>query len=202
MMVCGKKGGSGMKIIITLFTLLGWSLQAGAYIIDFEEFEPGFISGSGLVSGDYQIHTDYSFDFPNGSGGAYITETNTLQILGDASWFDDSYVEMTVERVDGGSFSLYSIDVLADYDPDGYYLSALTTAGYYIDDQGDLANLGQGDWLNIVQFSYLTSQPPATIGSLLEVDNIVVTAVPIPAAVWLFGSALAGLGWLRRKQTV
>jgi hypothetical protein len=27
------------------------------------------------------------------------------------------------------------------------------------------------------------------------------TLVPIPAAVWLFGSALAGLGWLRRKQT-
>jgi hypothetical protein len=29
-----------------------------------------------------------------------------------------------------------------------------------------------------------------------------VTAVPVPAAVWLFGSALAGLGWMRRKQTV
>jgi hypothetical protein len=28
------------------------------------------------------------------------------------------------------------------------------------------------------------------------------SAVPIPAAVWLFGSALAGLGWLRRKQAV
>ena len=27
------------------------------------------------------------------------------------------------------------------------------------------------------------------------------TAVPVPAAVWLFGSALAGLGWLRRKPT-
>jgi hypothetical protein len=26
-----------------------------------------------------------------------------------------------------------------------------------------------------------------------------VTAVPVPAAVWLFGSALAGLGWFRRK---
>ncbi len=25
--------------------------------------------------------------------------------------------------------------------------------------------------------------------------------IPIPGAVWLFGSALAGLGWLRRKQT-
>jgi hypothetical protein len=31
---------------------------------------------------------------------------------------------------------------------------------------------------------------------------IVKAAVPVPAAVWLFGSALAGLGWMRRKQTV
>lgn len=29
----------------------------------------------------------------------------------------------------------------------------------------------------------------------------VITAVPVPAAVWLFGSALAGLGWMRRKQS-
>jgi len=29
-----------------------------------------------------------------------------------------------------------------------------------------------------------------------------ISAVPVPAAVWLFGSALAGLGWLRRKQIV
>jgi hypothetical protein len=28
-----------------------------------------------------------------------------------------------------------------------------------------------------------------------------ISAVPIPAAAWLFGSALAGLGWMRRKQT-
>ena len=33
-------------------------------------------------------------------------------------------------------------------------------------------------------------------------DKISLTAVPVPAAVWLFGSALAGLGWLRRKQTI
>ncbi|MGI9329930.1 MAG: hypothetical protein ACR2QB_04370 [Gammaproteobacteria bacterium] len=26
------------------------------------------------------------------------------------------------------------------------------------------------------------------------------TAVPIPAAAWLFGSALRLLGWMRRKQ--
>jgi hypothetical protein len=32
------------------------------------------------------------------------------------------------------------------------------------------------------------------------IDNVTVSAVPVPAAVWLFGSGLAGLGWLRRKQ--
>jgi hypothetical protein len=31
--------------------------------------------------------------------------------------------------------------------------------------------------------------------------QILTTTVPIPAAVWLFGSALAGLGWFRRRQT-
>jgi hypothetical protein len=35
----------------------------------------------------------------------------------------------------------------------------------------------------------------------IGIDNVVVNTIPIPAAVWLFGSALAGLGWFRRRQT-
>jgi hypothetical protein len=38
----------------------------------------------------------------------------------------------------------------------------------------------------------------SVIGTALYRTSI----VPVPAAVWLFGSALAGLGWMRRKQTV
>jgi hypothetical protein len=30
--------------------------------------------------------------------------------------------------------------------------------------------------------------------------SLIGTVVPVPAAVWLFGSALAGLGWMKRKQ--
>lgn len=30
--------------------------------------------------------------------------------------------------------------------------------------------------------------------------TLAVSEVPVPAAVWLFGSALAGLGWMRRRQ--
>jgi len=39
------------------------------------------------------------------------------------------------------------------------------------------------------------------LGVWLVADgDIGATVVPLPAAVWLFGSALAGLGWLRRPQ--
>ena len=37
-------------------------------------------------------------------------------------------------------------------------------------------------------------------GGTLDASAWTITAIPVPAAAWLFGSALAGLGWLRRKQ--
>jgi hypothetical protein len=38
--------------------------------------------------------------------------------------------------------------------------------------------------------------------SQVSLHEVQVSSVPVPAAVWLFGSALAGLGWVRRKQIV
>ncbi len=35
-----------------------------------------------------------------------------------------------------------------------------------------------------------------------SVDFTIPAVVPIPAALWLFGSAMAGLGWMRRKQSL
>jgi len=43
---------------------------------------------------------------------------------------------------------------------------------------------------------YECSQPA---GKIRDVVSGSVSAVPVPAAVWLFGSALAALGWLRAK---
>ena len=41
-----------------------------------------------------------------------------------------------------------------------------------------------------------------TGGKLTGTFDIHVAAVPVPASVWLFGSALVGLGWIRRKMAV
>jgi hypothetical protein len=37
---------------------------------------------------------------------------------------------------------------------------------------------------------------------LRDISSGQISAVPVPAAVWLFGSALAGLGWLKRRKTI
>jgi hypothetical protein len=50
-----------------------------------------------------------------------------------------------------------------------------------------------GDWLNACCVGGSEFDPIRTAWSV---------AVPIPAAVWLFGSALAGLGWMHRRKTV
>ena len=41
-----------------------------------------------------------------------------------------------------------------------------------------------------------------SFGDSRSIVSGVITTVPIPAAAWLFGSALAGLSWLRRKESV
>ena len=48
-----------------------------------------------------------------------------------------------------------------------------------------VSNCGTGSSRRLVVSGYITAS----------------SVVPVPAAAWLFGSALASLGWLRRKQT-
>jgi hypothetical protein len=59
-----------------------------------------------------------------------------------------------------------------------------------------------GVWANGLSFSFWaleeTDLQNGSIGSIIP-DNIRLRAVPIPATVWLFGSGLALLGWMKRR---
>jgi hypothetical protein len=56
-------------------------------------------------------------------------------------------------------------------------------------------------WHNLDRVRMTVSNPSLYPGALDNFKIYSPTAVPVPAAVWLFGSALAGLGWQRRKKT-
>lgn len=67
-----------------------------------------------------------------------------------------------------------------------------STTVQLLDDAFDLNWAFEGDF-------YDGSAPlndSVTFGSI----EVTVTPIPVPAAVWLFGSALGLLGWMRRKK--
>ncbi|MBS93700.1 MAG: hypothetical protein CL799_04570 [Chromatiales bacterium] len=117
-----------------------------------------------------------------------------------------------LQQTNGNPFSLFSFDV-------GFGVAAppyerpLTVTGTRADASEisatfdsiggwiETISLGPG-WDNLVLVDFSIDSTNLFSLDIPGYDNIVVNAVPIPAAVWLFGSALARLGWLRRKQTI
>jgi len=70
--------------------------------------------------------------------------------------------------------------------------------GFYLD--APLTNAGGSIAINTlydVRYNNVTFDLDER--NLLYPTTATITAVPIPAAVWLFGSALAGMGWIRRR---
>jgi len=187
---------------IYIFTLLLVSVtaQAETVVLDFEEFAGNVALFEPLPA---------SFD----TKGYTITSPN-------GAWFDDdpfagSQVgllfnntgEMTLSKVGGTSFSLIGFDYSFNTDSFAPYdinFTALTAGGETINSTVGLP----GDWYEHTYlaggvFNDIVSITISGVGTSPQfaINNVVVSAVPVPAAVWLFGSALAGLGWMRRRKT-
>ena len=61
--------------------------------------------------------------------------------------------------------------------------------------------IGTGDWLSLETFRLSSFCPTTPCGYYdVQLDDVTVRAVPIPAAFWLFASALGALGWRRRNR--
>jgi hypothetical protein len=186
-----------MRIVIFLSTIFLFSSAANASIVtlDFESLAEGSTEGPSVTEDSFTVATDeiYFIVVDDGSN-------QTLNLLSGGSYF--------ISQNDGQSFDLLSLDT-QEWHFDGYDGSNPTriigtyAAGGQIEMTlpvpGSLAGLATANfdaaWSGLAS---LEIQGGGNNGFYL--DNLAMSVVPVPAAVWLFGSALAGLGWMRRKQ--
>jgi hypothetical protein len=189
------------SILFFLFTSAG----ASTVTVDFESVATGNPPATFTTQG-------YTFNIA-GSGGISIITPVAGNETGNVFTFCGGCVnpiEFSMESANGDLFSLHSFD-FGFYDAPGADERPLTVVGRYADNSEisatydanwgflETINLGPG-WENLAAVIFSVDATDFNTGfEISGYDNIVVTAVPIPAAVWLFGSALAGLGWLRRK---
>lgn len=172
-----------------------------------------------VVNGSFE-----SPDQPSGSWNIYSsipgwTSTNGIEIrdshTGLAS-HGTQFVELDTTRNSEMSQSIatqagYQYRLTWDYSPrigqpsgtngisvfwNNVLLSTITATGGGSNIWSSLTALVVGTGNDVLRFAAIGTSD--SLGG--NVDNVALNAVPLPAAAWLFGSALLGAGALRRKQ--
>ena len=165
----------------------------GQFIINGGEASADFVTGDVVVNGGIWSPgnspglSNIDGDYDQASAGELLIE---LAGLDAGSEFDQ--VNVTGTATLGG---LLDVDLLYGFTPeegDSFdILTALSFAGTF--DSLSLPSLVGLGW----QLQYLVDE----IGSTDVVRLTAIASVPVPAAVWLFGSALGLLGVARRRLT-
>jgi len=196
-----------MRVLYSVLLLaFGGAVQAAPVTIDFENTvdnggAPFTVPQGFSVSGFFLTQVTSESGFPSSPSGG---DGESLALLGSYR----AYTDLT--QVDGLSFDLLSLDVhfeCGGYAPycisDDWIISAydanddlIIESNFFPDSYGWATLQFNGDWQDITRLRINTWA--GSEGSVGFVDNIALNVVPIPAAVWLFGSALFGLGWFRR----
>jgi hypothetical protein len=207
--------------IVTTLGIISLSAQASSITIDFEEFNIG--DGGGVDIGPFappgqpsSLITSQGYTF-SGNGASdsnpymsaeIVTGTNTggtHAYRGSVGGYgQDGYnfsANISLRKTDGGAFAIHSLDLFMNSNGSTEIFGRSGDTGLFVNLDG--VAVGTGGWLNLQSVSFKAEGDGFGPGfGIVEVDNITVSAVPIPAAAWLFGSALVGLGWMRRTQTV
>ena len=136
--------------------------------------------------------TDWTLALDNGVENFVLTSDNSELVVHNSSGVTATVDSLSFDFSGEGGGIFVQFEALGS----GKTTWCLGVTGCSYTGPGDLRS---GEKLYI---GYPGSGPGAVISDPYSGVQVFATTVPVPAAVWLFGSALAGLGWLRRKQTV
>ncbi len=189
--------------------LLGAAVQSAPVVIDFEEFTPDVAINP--PSGD-MTSKGFTFDYLDQGSGNPVVSSAGGSPNGTQGYINCPNCQL-VEQIDvfqssGSVFSLQSIDLAAvntvgNFD---FIFTGFKSGGGTVTQSALAVSALQtlnfdSSWTNLDSFRIEIEANSTTLFTASFIDNVSVDAVPIPAAVWLFGSGLAGLGFLRRKKS-
>ena len=181
--------------------LFSFSANAGTVVLDFESFNAGTPTSDTLIEDGFFID-----DTLSPAGAAIVSDGSPVgQSLAFCGWCAATE-GVSIYALSGVTFELDSFYTYATYGPYAYagqvtgYLEGGGTVTHLFDSTAGTVVFDQS-WVNLtsIDIVFTTGRIDSDF-TIPALDNITLQAVPVPAAVWLFGSALAGLGWLRRRQ--
>ena len=195
------EGETMKKLIVMLALIVGALSQSGpaaAVTLDFESLSsPG--NTSPTVGPSY---SEKGFTLTTTSTFATDGLSSPFFLGGSTYIYADTQANISLSNAKGLAFSLQSID-LAEFLGTGNVQVTFTGTkanGAQVMDVFTLdGNPGFDHFIFSPTFSNVVSVSWANSPDYHAVDNINASPVPLPASVWLLGSALAGLVGLRRR---
>jgi len=201
-----------MKKILLGLVFTMFAFQVNASIFNNGSFETGDLSGwtDNSTTGSSSVVTNsvsYGGTNYSATDGSYFVELTA-----------DSSLSQNISWAAGETMSFDWAFLAFDYDPyfDSSFFSVFNGASLVkaltLADVASVGDYGETIW-NTFSYTFVNAGAgQMTFGvsnlgdnafsSKLLIDNVSPSAVPVPAAVWLFGSALMGLfGVSRRKST-
>ena len=193
------------RFVLISLALLGLSISSAlAVVIDFESLH----HADSNISGHGSSYGEDGFTI----GGSILSTFGSLEFRysGSTAMFENSGgFTNTLTQDNANPFSIHSIDLS---ELNGSFVASVAFTGLYngggsIQQTFTLDGVSFGAetfaftglWSNLDQVSWSQAAP------FHQFDNIVLnapSAVPVPAAVWLFGTALIGLvGFSKRRES-
>lgn len=197
-----------MKLLIAgIYVIASSSALAGTVTLDFEQAIAHYQEQT-LIS-----EKGFNLTAPGPFGFAAFSDTEAEGDNYLAKNFNTQPGEIKLSKIDGGAFDLISID-LANYGggnpiPVSVTFNGLKSDGSFVtqtftDISSPFSTQVFSGFLNLTEVGWDIGNQ---LQDLHKFDNLKLSSeelspVPVPAAAWLFGSALAGFAGFRRKTNL